>query len=369
MLFNTSNNKAILISDAHVKSRLWTNFPSIQGDAYRALQIVADAASDKVVISCGDFFDSNRPSSKDLEAAAGLIRRSSEFLYVQGNHDDCTPSIVDSLDGTHIHLNSNGYAIGNTCIFGVDYQNTKDKVITELRNIAEQIEAQGLSAYERVIIMHQSLKEFFNMGSLEAADIYAAVGDDVKVFIGDIHSYGLVQHGDGFVMSPGPLVPQDLNQARRAQSYYVLDLDRFGVESVPIKVRDYYFLDATQDGFDLTRALQQAMEEADPVNTPLAKAVIMKAYPGFKVPKDMLSDDKVFVVDTVRKREEKKQRGPELTLMEAVDAEIDATEGAAAKTMKMISRHLMAAEDPDELAAKWFKQWEVITNGTQSPKS
>lgn len=360
------SNFAVLISDTHIKSRLWTNFPGIQGDAYQALKIVAEEAKGIPVISCGDFFDSNRPSAKDLEAAADLIRSASVFLYVQGNHDDCVPSIVDSLDGRHVHLSSNPYRVGNTDIYGVDYQNTHDKVLEKLKEISEDIHIRESVATYQVIVMHQSLKEFFSMSTFKASDIFDIVGGKVKVFIGDIHLYGMVQHEEGgFIMSPGPLVPQDLSQANRSQKVYRVNLDNLNVSTIPLKVRDYYFLDATVDGFDIHKAYEEITDqEYLGVDTPLAKVVIIKAYPGFKVPKDILSDKYIFVTDNVRPKEERRKATVELTLTDAVNAEIRNTEGKLADTMIAISDKLLASETPDELALAILKKWKVVQNGT-----
>lgn len=363
------SQKAILISDAHIKSRLWTNFPNIQGDSYEALKLVADASKDLPVISCGDFFDNNRPSSKDLEAAANLMRNASTFYYVKGNHDDCDPCIIDSLDGNHVHLRSDTpVALGKSFIFGIDYQNTKDKIINQLQEIAERVAlSKNLQKGHTIVIMHQALKEFFNMSTFEAKEVFDILGPSVKVFIGDIHNYGLVSSdgGSGFIMSPGPLVPQDLNQARRPQNYYEIDTYDLSLNSVPLKVREYVFLDATVEGFDLRESLENLYKDLgiDRVRRPLPTAVIIKAYPGFKVPKELHNDDYIFVTDSVRPREEKRVATVELTLNEAVNAEIKNTEGNLAETMISISNHLLASDTPDELALAMLKKWKVIQNG------
>ena len=119
-------NRGVLIADAHVKQRLWTNFPRIQGDSYEALKRVQEAVNGGFVISCGDLFDSNRPSSTDLKAVSDLLRNIETLYYVNGNHDSVIPDIVSSLGTNVVHLNDTGTDIMEVVFYGIDWCNTKD---------------------------------------------------------------------------------------------------------------------------------------------------------------------------------------------------------------------------------------------------
>lgn len=68
---STSNNTALFMADAHIKSRTWTNNMQLYADAYTALlkvarHIRAMENPPKTLLIAGDWFDSNKPTSTDL---------------------------------------------------------------------------------------------------------------------------------------------------------------------------------------------------------------------------------------------------------------------------------------------------------------
>ena len=152
-------NRGILIADAHIKQRLWTNFPKIQGDSYEALKKVQEGANGGFVISCGDLFDSNRPSSTDLKAVSDLMRNIETLYYVNGNHDSVVPDIVSSLGTNTVHLSTEPTYIGDVAFFGIDWRNNKEDILYLLKEVSNQMSRD--MGIENVLIMHQSLDVFF----------------------------------------------------------------------------------------------------------------------------------------------------------------------------------------------------------------
>ena len=86
------------MADAHIKCRTWTNYMGLQGDAYAALDLVNEKLEgiDTLVIG-GDWFDSNHPSSTDINQSFQFLRHFKSVFFIRGNHDNVQPSYLSAL--------------------------------------------------------------------------------------------------------------------------------------------------------------------------------------------------------------------------------------------------------------------------------
>ena len=348
--------KGILIADAHIKQRLWTNYPRIQGDSYEALKKVQEAADGGFVMSCGDLFDSNRPSSTDLKAVSDLLRNIETFYYINGNHDSVVPDIVSSLGTNTVHLDDTGTDIGGVLFYGIDWCNSKEELVRRLENI-NQVSRQ--SPRKKILILHQSLDVFFMQYIITLQEIWEMMEASFDIFIGDIHIHKTVTTRNVSCTSPGPLVPQDIQQCRNAQ--YMIALDCTGgdliTKDIPLKVRDYYFLESPEN---LDNTVKEALEHK---RYPLIPVIFVKALHGYKVPKEFVNRDDIIVVantlpaETHNTVQEAQTAG---TLLDAVLEEIAETEPDKAQIMKPLAERLYSEELPDEYLLGLLNKWEII---------
>lgn len=351
-------NKGVLISDTHVKSRLWTNFPQIQGDSYRALEQIKDAARGSFIISCGDLFDSNRPSSTDLECVSNLMRSVEKFYYISGNHDDCVPSIVPSLGTNAVHLYQSPQLINGVPVFGIDYCNSKDLLIEDLTEVASEMLKLDPSV-RPVLVMHQSLDVFFMTYTITLQEIRDILAHPCDIFIGDIHVRKLITSHEGFCLSPGPLVPQDIGQAKHQQGATYVDFSsgtHVELKDIPVKVRDYTFLDSPEE---LESAFKKALETDSDMLPPV---IAVKVDPSYKLPKKYKSNVVIVLLDTITEKLQKKavEKATVSSLEEAVKNEILETEKELSEVMVPLLIKLMHSEIPDEVLLGLLEKWKVV---------
>ena len=351
-------NRGILIADAHIKQRLWTNFPKIQGDSYEALKKVQEGANGGFVISCGDLFDSNRPSSTDLKAVSDLMRNIETLYYVNGNHDSVVPDIVSSLGTNTVHLSTEPTYIGDVAFFGIDWRNNKEDILYLLKEVSNQMSRD--MGIENVLIMHQSLDVFFMSHIITLEEIKQILDHSCNIFIGDIHVHKTVSSKLYSCTSPGPLVPQDIQQAKHQQ--YMIEVcckeGDLEIRDIPVKVRDYVFLDSPD-------TLEETVKESLEKNTHnLPPVVFVKAPPGYKIPRELSNrDDIIVVANTLPEELHKETQETQTaigTLLDAVREEIRETEPELAWTMEPLVQRLYNQETPDEFLLALLKKWGII---------
>ena len=352
-------NKGILISDAHVKSRLWTNFPQIQGDSYRALEKIKEAAKGSFIISCGDLFDSNRPSSTDLECVSNLMRSVEKFYYISGNHDDCVPAVIPSLGTNAVHLYQSPQLINGVPVFGIDYCNSKDLLIEGLTEVASEMLKLDPSV-RPVLVLHQKLDVFFMKDpTITLQEIRDILTHPCDIFIGDIHIRQLKVSDEGFCLSPGPLVPQDIGQAKHQQGATYVDFSsgtHVELKDIPVKVRDYTFLDSPEE---LEGAFKRALEADSDMLPPV---IVVKVDPSYKLPKEYKSNAVIVLLDTITEKLQKKavEKATVSSLEEAVKSEIMETEKELSEVMVPLLIKLMHSEVPDEVLLGLLDKWEIV---------
>ena len=355
-----------LVSDCHVKSRLWTNFAAVQGDAYMAMRKMASETDpSSVLISCGDLLDSNRPSNVDLAETAEFLNHFHRVLYIAGNHDDCQPSIVPVMCPYALHLTPDAVVReGNLVICGIDWQRSREAFLECLAQAAQTLSDETRDGGQPVLIMHQAVHDFLSIDGASmctAKEILDTVGQDVLVYSGDIHvtQYVASVLGKGRVQSPGPLVPQDTLQARRQQFYWQLDSDTGVPSQHPVSVRSFAFLDSAAPDFDLAASLDALDRSLE-----LPPVAILQVHGDYVPPKSQLNrDDCIVVVRTERTSTEASatEESSVTTLEEAITQEIEATEPLLADVLKPLADRLTTADKPDELLSTLLTNWEVTT--------
>lgn len=356
--------KVFLISDAHIKSRLWVNFAGVQGDSYAALeQIAREVTEDSVLITCGDTLDSNRPTSQDLDKLQNFYKKFTKIYTIKGNHDDCDPQYSSVLSPNCVALNSSKpEKVNDFELFGIDYTPSREVLLEQLSNVLV-----GINTYKcnnPVVIMHQSIAPFFTYKPLISfQDIVNILGDNVRVYVGDTHLYATVLLDDGFILSPGPLVPQDLGQVSKVQYYFTLD-DVGDYCPHAVQVRDFHILES--DGSTEALYAQLAQLKTVPSTKPLQPVVVVKAPVNYTLPKDLVNTYKQDFIIIMQTRAAD-STGPEntepiqnLSLDEAVEEAIEEETEGNVKLLKSIYNLCSCSPAPDEVLDNLLAKWKVI---------
>ena len=92
----------LFMADAHIKSRTWTNYMGLQGDSYAALDKISQKLTKQeqninTLVIGGDWFDSNHPSSTDINQSFQFLRQFRSVFFIRGNHDSVQPSYLSAL--------------------------------------------------------------------------------------------------------------------------------------------------------------------------------------------------------------------------------------------------------------------------------
>lgn len=359
-------SKLFVVSDAHVKSRLWTNYAAVQGDSYAALDQIAQAASSEdFLLSCGDLLDSNRPSSRDLTELSRFLSRFSSVLFINGNHDNADPSFVPVLCPNAVQLGNTPVILGNLAVYGISWCNAKEaffEALSEIRSSLDILSPDKLP----VIAVHQAVSDFLSIDGASmcsAKDIQEILGPRSNwVFCGDIHVHKKIPFEDtgSFVFSPGPLVPQDIQQARHSQHYIQVDTDSRDMVVVPVIVRDYVFI-KYNGSMDLKSCLD-GLEKTKP----LPPLVMVETEDRSIIPASQIQrDDCIVVVRTERQLKAEtalcETSVQTVSLMDAVTAEVEATAKPYAKSLLPLLSSLIQTEDPVELLHVLLQKWKVVT--------
>lgn len=299
----------------------------------------------------------------DLKVVSDFLKHIDTFYYVNGNHDDVIPDIVSSLGSNTVHLSDIPVFIGEVPFFGIDYCNTKEELVSKLAQIGDIIREY---ASVPVLIMHQALDVFFMHSTITRKEIEELLQHSCNIFVGDIHvpKKYIGFHNDftglsGCCVSPGPLVPQDIGQAKNHNQFCLeliceeRRLDR--IDDIHIKVRDFIFLD---DPSKLEAALKTARE----TQCDLPPVIFIKTDTDYKVPKEYSNlEDVIIVLDTTPKEMKKEAtQASSTSLLDAVLEEIRETEPELAELMVPLLTKLMQSDAPDELLLNLLNKWEVI---------
>jgi len=199
------------ISDAHITEQMYVHRPLIKGDSYRAIDSIVDKILEKKVngsvIFCGDNFNSNRPSAKDVmrmsDATHRLEQQGIAVYGIQGNHDLSRISWMDLCDVRSI--NDELVNIEGKQVYGLDYI-PGARIFDELDRINREVECD-------LLVLHQPFAHLnpFDSYSLDVEDIPGSVKE--AVISGHIHIPDKRVNSLGIsVVSPGATHPRSISE-------------------------------------------------------------------------------------------------------------------------------------------------------------
>lgn len=345
----------VLVSDVHIKNRLWTNFAGIQGDAYIALQKITSTqdASHNVCISCGDFFDSNRPTSKDLTEASDFIQSFETFLYVSGNHDDAEPPLPEALDRRRVKRLTHEipYILDNLQIFGCSFTADKELLTEQLQAMATYI-FENPSDRKTLIVLHQSFEGLQANPMVTMSLLESIFSTPVTVFIGDTHLNKKCLKNNITVVSPGALVPQNKAEALLDHYIYKINSTTGEFKKQPIEVRNYVIFNPTEEECPVFE------EHADLPTVCFVKSDSIK-----KEWKD-LNPQVIFITDPVKTEEQSASiiETSNMSLDDAIVEELTSVDNAvagASNTLIAIYNAIKNVDEPDVLLSKLLDKWKV----------
>lgn len=213
--------KITLVSDLHIKSRTWQNYPALSGDAYKALLALdSQTEGDKDILICaGDLFDSSRPSADNCFSVKCVLGKWNKVFYIQGNHE-MQPNaswFQGVLDNSCPLLPTVGEEVADKLVLlGYDYQRHED-VPDMLSSFRSTFEQEG--PYNRyVCVIHQAVDCMFGIPGVYAVTLdqlrEISKGYKVTWICGHVHKNKLVEESDGDFQfySPGSLYPLSISE-------------------------------------------------------------------------------------------------------------------------------------------------------------
>lgn len=355
-----------ITADLHIKNRLWNNCTKIQGDIYEALSSFS-VSNDDILLDCGDIFDVTRPKAEDVAAAQLFLEKFKKVYAITGNHDKTYPTWLSMLlpaeklvllSDTPVKPEEATYL----SLFGHDYTTSREELLEFLQTVADYPPGMGT----KVIVLHQAFREVLSIpGAFELSydDLTGIFGSQqVIVLAGHVHVHKIINKVPNIVLcSPGPLVPQDLQQAKNTCCHCTIQEGQIKASEAPTRV--FKFLDGSTPGFDLCKALE-GFRNPFPELPP---AVIVSLNADQKLPAVPVAIKESFVVIFKRQSmlddlSDSSQAAEVLacTLEEAILQEIEQTEPVYGKQIKAITDHLLKTDDPVAFLDSVLTKWKAI---------
>lgn len=355
-----------ITADLHIKNRLWNNCTKIQGDIYEALNSFS-VSNDAVLIDCGDIFDVTRPKAEDVAAAQLFLEKFKKVYAITGNHDKTYPSWLSMLLPSEklVFLSAEPVVLeedSHMALFGHDYTTSREELLEFLQTVADYPQGTGT----KVIVLHQAFKEVLSIPGayeLSYADLTGIFGEQkVLVLAGHVHVHKIINKVPNIILcSPGPLVPQDLQQAKNPCYHCMIQKGQIKASEAP--TRAFMFLDGSTPGFDLCRALEGFKNAV----LDLPPAVIVSLDADQKLPAVPAASKENFIVifkrqsmlDTLSDSSQAAEVQA-CTLEEAILQEIEQTEPVYGKQIKAITDHLLKTDDPVSFLDSVLTKWKAI---------
>lgn len=353
-----------ITADLHVKERLWNNCTKLTGDSYTALEI-HPGAKDDVLIDCGDLFDVTRPKASDVAVVQLFLEKFRKVYAVTGNHDRTYPSWPSMLlpEDKLVYLSDSPVFPEDydLALFGRDYTTCREELLEFLQTVAD-----CQTDKTKIIVLHQAFREVLSIpGAFELSydDLTGIFGSQqVIVLAGHVHVHKIINKVPNIVLcSPGPLVPQDLQQAKNPCYHCTIQEGQIKASKAP--TRAFKFLDGSTPGFDLCKALEGFRNPFPD----LPPAVVVSLNADQKLPAVPASIKESFVV--IFKRQSMlddlsdSSQATEVqacTLEEAILQEIEQTEPVYSKQIKAITDHLLKTDDPVAFLDSVLTKWKAI---------
>ena len=247
-------------------------------------------------------------------------------------------------------------------LFGHDYTTSREELLEFLQTVADYPPGMGT----KLIVLHQAFKEVLSIpGAYELSydDLIGIFGDQkVIVLAGHVHVHKIINKVPNILLcSPGPLVPQDLQQAKNPCYHCTIQEGQIKASEAP--TRAFKFLDGSTPGFDLYKALESFKNPLPE----LPPAVIVSLNAEQKLPAVPASIKENFIV--IFKRQSMlddlsdSSQAAEVqvcTLEEAILQEIEQTEPVYGKQIKAVTDHLLKTDDPVAFLDSVLTKWKAI---------
>lgn len=370
--------KILFMADCHIRSRTWTNFMQLQGDAYCALQKVSDQLSSlksppKVLVVGGDWFDGNRPSSWDVRETFRFLSQFELVLFVNGNHDKVEPSFLEILQGlgcTNVRVenlqNQSSRVIrfdNRFFIAGLNWMENADQLKAAIREIAVEYKSLGTDQ-PLYLVLHTSFQHLLGYeGSykLTIHDVEEIFGDSqVRVLVGDIHTRDLTHISDmngSYVHSPGSLYPRSFDKVNEEYAVSLINTGTGEIKDLDCRVRLYYRYDYKSRD-ELDQLVEIAKQESKDLPLPPFIRVVVPKYSEVKILQTDYDDVVIQVVTEDSEDQEEitsRQLQEQYTLAQAVAEEANEDDD-----IRDLAVALIAADDPLAEIEGWLKFWNVV---------
>ena len=264
-----NTDQFVFMADAHIKGRTWTNYMGLQGDAYAALDLVSEKLEgiDTLVIG-GDWFDSNHPSSTDINQSFRFMRKFKSVFFIRGNHDNVQPSYLSALSEQGGQTTVTELQPGEVYTPSIDFNLTgipwvasRSDLLQALEQTREALEGKPGRSF---VVLHTSCRHllgFDGSWQLEAADLELFKDTPVTFLVGDIHKRDTLQLSDSCSLhSPGSLYPLSWDRVGDSCSVSVVNSKTAEIHAVPSDVRSYTSLDFTNMQ-DLNQVVEGLVED------------------------------------------------------------------------------------------------------------
>jgi DNA repair exonuclease SbcCD nuclease subunit len=181
--------KFLAISDEHLGSKLY-NFPELENDCRVVFTKAIDTAIELGVdylVSIGDLFDNNKPSSETIDFVSGELRRLRRAniipLGIAGDHSKPVDGVTWEKIAGFDPINTESEFVG------IDYNDNPQHVIDLLNMELNSRPANSV----KFIFLHQQVPELFHFisekkkVSIKDIDFSNQCGSIQAIFLGDIH--------------------------------------------------------------------------------------------------------------------------------------------------------------------------------------
>ena len=360
--------RLLFLADCHLRDRTWVNWPQLHGDAEEALKLVRkNAEGIESVLLAGDVFDTIRPSSSSQSILKTFLSAFRKVYVIAGNHDMAEPLHTEVLmrdtPTEVIRVGSRIAADTGSCyITGMDYIRNRNTFRSELEILEHTLHNLDLERYRmNYIMLHAGIKELLGIDGMWQTSVQEltefAGNRNITFLIGHVHKNKTFSlPGGGCILSPGPLYPQNWQEALDSMKAFVLEPESAAVKSFPVDVRHYAVLAEEEEATG--EALARLDTEAGSSGM-LPSAVLVKAGRDWKpdVPELRNLLIRKTITDTQPRTSGTHTSESAVTLEDAVLQEIPESE----PNLREFASQLMQSEDPVSYMASLMAHWKTTT--------
>jgi len=228
---------ALVTGDWHVRKfdRVWYRRDGLAGDTAWGIKQVVRVMEERDVpcaLLLGDLFEQKLQQSDALEtmrlALDTFEHRGQPVFYVQGQHERSDPPVLSAMHSWPQHIHGTrarlGYQGTGPEVQGLDYQSPTD--------VKEALEAVDCD----ILATHQVWRDYLGQNYGDAWLSWAARAK--YVLTGDFHQSIWEQRGQQWVLSPGSLCMQKIDEP--ADKYVFILNDDMSAEKIRIPTRGYF---------------------------------------------------------------------------------------------------------------------------------